>query len=294
MTASVEMGPALLAEYRAWMAEKGWSAETIRNRDYVVRGAAQFLESKDRVLLRATPEDIRHFLSRAPSIQTRNRKLSDVRSFFRFLKETGKRTAANPCDELSRGKEPQALPKPLKKTEAAALLQAAEQIGGRCFVVVAAQLYAGLRLSETAALQWSNIDFDSDVLRVRGKGSKDRLIPINPYLRRAFEGVPVNGTDYLFRTSWTWKEHVSAKQVEKDIKRVATEAGLTGIHPHRLRHTFATELLRGGADIRYVQALLGHASLATTQIYTQVVVDDLKPSIARLSFGSHELPPPPG
>lgn len=283
----VSMGPELLADFRAWMVEKGWSQETARIRIFTVTEAHRRLHAEGRVLLRSTPDDIRRFLARCPAPATRNRKLGDLKAFFRFLRETGRRTAAPPTAELHRAKEGHHLPKPLKREEAAALLEAAGEMGYRAHHVIVAGLFAGLRRSEIAALRWDCFDHANETLTIRGKGSKDRVVPLHPVVERLFKEAHAtldtpNG--YVFWTPWSTCGHISPNTVELDVKRAAAAAGLRDVHPHRLRHTFATELLRGGTDIRYVQALLGHASLATTQVYTAVVVEDLKPSVARLSF----------
>lgn len=284
------MGPELMADFRAWMIEHGWSTETARIRVYTVEEADRIMRAEGRPgLLRCTTDDVRRFLSRAPAPSTRNRKLGDLKALFRFLKETGRRTAPPPTDDLHRAKEGHHLPKPLKRNEAAALLEAAGSMGYRPKHVVTLGLFAGLRRSEIAALRWDSLDLSDRTLTVRGKGSKDRVVPLHPDVERIFAEpdaamvAPANA--HVFWTSWSTVGHISPETVDHDVKAAAKRAGLRGVHPHRLRHTFATELLRGGTDIRYVQSLLGHASLATTQIYTQVVVDDLKPSVARLSFG---------
>lgn len=288
MAIPVAMGHELMADFRAWMIEQGWSPVTAMIREYTVEEADSRLRAEGRPgILRATTDDVRRFLARCPAATTRNRKLGDLRAFFRFLRETGRRTAAPPTDDLRRAKEGHHLPKPLKREEAAALLEAATSLGFRPRHVVTLGLFAGLRRSEIAALRWDSFDFSDRTLTVRGKGSKDRVIPLHPDAERAFrepDAALETPNGHVFWTPWSWPGHVQGQTIEKDIKRAAQLAGLRGVHPHRLRHTFATELLRGGTDIRYVQALLGHASLATTQVYTQVVVEDLKPSVARLSF----------
>lgn len=287
MTISVSMGPELLLDFRAWMISKGWSNVTAATRVRTINEAQRCLHAEGRVLLRSTPDDLRRFLSHTPGANTRNRKLGDLKAFFRFLHETGRRTAPPPTDDMERAKEGRHLPKPLKREEAAALLKAAEGLGYRSHHVVVLGLFAGLRRSEIAALRWDCFDHSNETLTIRGKGSKDRVVPLHPVAERLFKEAHASldtPNGYVFWTPWSARGHMEGQTVEADVKKAALAAGLRGVHPHRLRHTFATELLRGGTDIRYVQALLGHASLATTQVYTAVVVEDLKPSVARLSF----------
>jgi len=157
-------------------------------------------------------------------------------------------------------------------------------------------LYTGMRVSEICALTWSNVDYDSDQIAVRAamtraeeggyiagkpKGKKTRIEPLTPELKSALRGIPVNSTLVLCdKTGGALTVH----QYESRYKKFFTDSGLFYLSPHKCRHTYATYLLRGGADLRVVQTLLGHVHLSTTEIYTHVNVDDLKNNVKKLNY----------
>lgn len=150
-------------------------------------------------------------------------------------------------------------------------------------------LYAGMRVSEIVGLRAEHIDFDEGtIMVVQGKGDKDRLIPIPSKLITALRRwLGDDRTGYVFpasRMTHGATGHLSVRSAQRVVKAAAAEAGITRpVTPHKLRHTYATRLLRTGANLREVQELLGHASVATTEVYTHVVLDDrLKATVERL------------
>jgi integrase/recombinase XerD len=158
-------------------------------------------------------------------------------------------------------------------------------VSQRAATIITLLLYTGIRREEAVTLEWADVDLEGGTIRVLGKGRKERVIPLAEAAKRALEEwKPKNATGYVFTTPWSTRGHLDVVTLWRDVAQAAEAAGLSRVSPHRLRHTFATEVLRRGADVRHVQALLGHASLATTQVYTQVVTDDLVPAVARLSF----------
>jgi integrase/recombinase XerD len=218
-----------------------------------------------------------------------SRTLSSIRGFHKFLVEE----AILPVDittDVRRPKLPKSLPKALTIDQVTALLNAVSgddpvAIRDRAFLEF---LYAtGARVSEATALNVDDVTAVEDSVRVRGKGSKQRIVPLGSYARSAIDDYlvrvrpmfAVNGksTPALFLGPRGGR--LSRQGAWLIITAAAEKAHLTAhVSPHTLRHSFATHLLSGGADVRVVQELLGHASVATTQIYTQVTADTLRES----------------
>jgi site-specific recombinase XerD len=215
----------------------------------------------------------------APS--TLARKLAAIRSFFRTLVEHGE-LGANPADLLPAPKQPERLPKTLKASEVARLLDAIPGSGplelrDRALFEVA---YAcGLRAEELVDLDVGSVDFDDEQLRVEGKGAKTRFVPagepalkaIARYLERARPALAAAGEPepalFLSKSG----RRLSTSDVRRRLRGWTRHAAAQGaVHPHALRHSFATHLLEGGADLRAIQELLGHSSISTTQVYTRV------------------------
>jgi integrase/recombinase XerC/integrase/recombinase XerD len=214
----------------------------------------------------------------APS--TVARKLAALRAFYRCLREHGL-VEQNPADLLPTPKRPSRLPRVLKTDDVAALLErigatTALDLRDRALFEVA---YAcGLRAEELVTLDVAAADFDAEQLRVEGKGSKTRFVPAGEpaldalarYLQRGRPALAAgDGEPALFLSKSG--RRLSTSDVRRRLRVWATRSGLAAIpSPHALRHSFATHLLEGGADLRAIQDLLGHASISTTQVYTRV------------------------
>jgi integrase/recombinase XerC/integrase/recombinase XerD len=214
----------------------------------------------------------------APS--TVARKLAALRAFYRCLREHGL-VEQNPADLLPTPKRPSRLPRVLKTDDVAALLErigatTALDLRDRALFEVA---YAcGLRAEELVTLDVAAADFDAEQLRVEGKGSKTRFVPAGEpaldalarYLERGRPALAAgDGEPALFLSKSG--RRLSTSDVRRRLRVWATRSGLAAIpSPHALRHSFATHLLEGGADLRAIQDLLGHASISTTQVYTRV------------------------
>jgi integrase/recombinase XerC len=219
------------------------------------------------------------------------RKLASLRALFRALREHG-RIESSPADLMAPHKRPRTLPRVLRPDEVAALLDRIPittpmDLRDRALFELA---YAsGLRAQELVDLDVGAVQFDAEEVRVQGKGSKTRIVPageaalrsISAYLER---GRPVLATDPLQPALFLSKNgrRLSTSDVRRRVRVWARRADLpAGVHPHALRHSFATHLLEGGADLRAIQELLGHASISTTQIYTRVESGRLKQAYAR-------------
>jgi integrase/recombinase XerD len=224
--------------------------------------------------------------------RTAARRLSALRQFYRFLLREGVRQD-NPTSLLDAPRLPKTLPKYLTEQEVDALLEAARRIPGRKGAVARAALeilYAtGLRISELLALPRRALAGDSAVLLVRGKGGRERIVPLSDRAKEAaasFVGIDERPTLYLF-PGRNPKKALTRQAFFLLLRQVALEAVLdpARISPHVLRHSFASHLLAHGADLRSLQLLLGHADIATTQIYTHVLAERLQ----RLVEAHHPL-----
>ncbi|HEX2029956.1 MAG TPA: site-specific tyrosine recombinase XerD, partial [Actinomycetota bacterium] len=221
------------------------------------------------------------------------RALAAVRSFHRFLVREGE-SAADPAEGVARPKVPRNLPRPLSVDEVAALVAAPGDDGPvalRDRAILETLYGAGLRISELVALDVDDVDLEEGSVRALGKGSKERVVPVGRYAVRALDAYLVRGRPALARAASRGAlflnrrgGRLTRQGCTNVIKIMARRAGITKrVTPHMLRHSFATHLLEGGADVRVVQELLGHASVATTQIYTLVTRDRLR----EVYFTSH-------
>jgi integrase/recombinase XerD len=294
-------------------AERGAATNTLSAYGRDLADFAADLQAARREIATATTDDLRghlHRLSkRSLAAASLARRLSAIRQFYRFLYAEGRR-GDDPAAILEGPKRGRRLPKVLSIAEVDGLLAAGRSAGERadlaapdrlramrltCLIEV---LYAtGLRVSELVTLPASAAGRHADMLIVRGKGGKERLVPLNAPAKRAMR-------DYLEllaaanpdaksgaksraksepKSKWLFPSfgesgHLTRQHFARDLKSLAVAAGLRAdrVSPHVLRHAFASHLLHNGADLRVVQTLLGHADISTTQIYTHVLEERLK------------------
>ena len=224
------------------------------------------------------------------AVSTRNNYLNALRSFFSYLVKSG-HLLANPASELSNFRGQKKLPRVPSYAEILRLLAAVDSnlkgMRDRAWMEV---LYgSGLRLGELLRLDLTDLCLDEELLHVRlGKGDKDRFVPFTPEAKRAIKTYLKTSRPYYaesgLRALWVSVrgERMNRWTVSKDLHLYAKRASLkTRITPHILRHTCATHLLRNGASLRHIQALLGHQFLSTTQIYTRVEITDLRDVLRR-------------
>jgi integrase/recombinase XerC/integrase/recombinase XerD len=212
--------------------------------------------------------------------RTLARKLAALRACFRVLVEHG-RMDGNPAELLASPKLPQRLPRALKPADVAALLDripASTPLETRDRALFELAYACGLRAEELVRLDVGSVDFDAEQVRVEGKGGKTRFVPVGEhalaaigrYLERARGSLDAGLDEPALFLSKTGRR-LSTSDVRRRLRTWARHAATQGaVHPHALRHSFATHLLEGGADLRAIQALLGHASISTTQVYTRV------------------------
>ncbi len=262
--------------------ERGLSPRTLSGYSSDLAQFRYFLHAQKRDPASIREEDLRKFIihlrKKGLQVSSIARKLSAVRSFIRFLMQEGviKEDPAANLLSFRRGKR---LPHVLSQAEVLTLLElpSPETKKGIKWRAILEVLYGtGMRVSELVDLPRSAVDLEAGFLRVKGKGGKERIIPIGKeaekwikkYLSEIRPSLDKNNSPCLFLTPQG--KPYTRQGIWVMIKRMARKAGIKKVSPHTLRHSFATHLLQGGADLRIVQELLGHADISTTQIYTQV------------------------
>ncbi len=275
-----------------WL-EEGLSRNTLTayRRDLTLY--ARWLTARGRTLLESTEHDINGYFSErhaATRATTANRRLTVFKRYFRWaLRE--RRISADPTLRLQAAKQPLRVPKTLSEAQVEALLAAPGEdtpLAVRDRTMLELMYASGLRVSELVGMKTFNVSLSEHVLRVFGKGNKERLVPfgevasgwLQRYLQEARPALLAGKqTDDLFVTLRGTRagEAMSRVMFWMIVKKHALAAGITApLSPHTLRHAFATHLLNHGADLRAVQMLLGHADISTTTIYTHVARERLK------------------
>ena len=279
--------------------ERNFSAHTVRCYAADLAQFAQFLcngDSEDDVdnhevserIRKAAPLDLRRYLAdlkRANySRATIARKLATLRSFYKFLAREGE-VPRNPVKLIRAPRQERRLPKFLQPGEVERLLAATkgdDLLALRDAAILEVLYSTGMRVSEVVALDLEHIDPIGEVVRVRGKGKRERLAPLGSYALRALERYLAARADAapIDKKAIFVNRHgrrLSTRSVRRKLAKYLAIAGLDPkVSPHTLRHSFATHMLERGADLRAVQELLGHRSLSTTQIYTHVTAGRLK------------------
>ena len=235
-------------------------------------------EGQQRDLLALDGNDIRAFVAaehrRGLSPKSLQRRLSACRSLFRWLLKQG-RIAANPAEGVRAPKAPRKLPQVLDVDEAVQLVEVATDapLGRRDRALLELFYSSGLRLSEACALKWRDLDFAQGLVSVLGKGNKQRIVPVGSHACAALRDWrgECGGTDDTPVFPGRGGKPLTSRAVQLRFKQLAMKQGvLKRIHPHLLRHSFASHVLESSGDLRGVQELLGHADIGTTQIYTHL------------------------
>ena len=277
-------------------AERGAARNTLLAYDRDLNSFAEFAVRRGEAVARASADTLRAYMadlgSQGLKPRTAARRLSALRQFHRFLLREGIRTD-DPTGLLDSPKLPGVLPKYLSEAEVDSLLAAAVRVPGRPGVVARTALeilYAtGLRVSELLSLPRTALAGDAALVMVRGKGGKERMVPLSDAAKVA--ALALNALSDK-RIRWLFPGRDPGRPLTRQaffllLKQVALEAGIdpARVSPHVLRHSFASHLLAHGADLRSLQLLLGHADIATTQIYTHVLAERLQ----RLVEAHHPL-----
>ncbi|GAB4390327.1 MAG: tyrosine recombinase XerC [Thermodesulfovibrionales bacterium] len=260
--------------------QRGASAHTLR----AYRGDLErFLAAADE---KPGLDDVRAFLAseikRGSSKSTASRRLAAVRSFFKFLHREGL-LGANPAKLVPSPRQGRPLPSYLSVDEAFSLVETPRGIGilaARDRAILELLYSSGLRVSELAGLDVEDLNVREGLVKVRGKGKKERIVPVGGAALEAVRAYMVERTLARKTHKALFLNRDGARLTDRSVRRVvarhARATGLGGrVSPHTLRHSFATHLLHGGADLRVIQELLGHSSLSTTQKYTHLDIAHL-------------------
>lgn len=273
--------------------ERNASAETIRNYASDLRQLSAFLQGSREsghpiTPTRITTDDIRrylHWLDRhGEKASSLARKLASIRSFYRFLARHDA-TMANPAEDIRSPKLPKPLPRVLTKDDASSLMEFPDEgswLSLRDRALLETLYSTGARVSEAVGMNWSDLNQVEGLVRLRGKGAKERIVPIGEVallaVQRYRDALPA-AIARCEPSAPVFVNHRGGRLTTRSVARIVTRYSrrLIGgpISPHTLRHSYATHLLDEGADLRSIQEMLGHASLRTTQKYTHLAADQL-------------------
>lgn len=267
--------------------EKNLSSETIKKYKYNLIIFEKYMLNKNINLFDVTQQDIMDFITnyfKDKGVSSKTNSITSINNFYIYLVKD-KRIDINPCENIDRPKMKKRLPDVLTVNEVDKLLDiplhTKEDYRDKAILEV---LYAtGIRISELTNLKMQDVDFANKVVRVFGKGSKERIVPINKYALKYLgmyldiRGSFLKGklTDYIFLNSKG--EAISRESFGLELNKIVKKQGLNKrVTPHMLRHSFATHMLNQGADLRSIQELLGHSDISTTTIYTHVSNEKVK------------------
>ena len=272
--------------------EKNYSQYTIEHYQHDIREFIMFMSEQGLSNLEDVEySDTRIFLTRLFNQQLSRksvaRKISCMRSFYKFLLRE-KLTSDNPFSLVSIPKSEKRLPDFFYEEELAKLFEACETesvLGKRNKAILELLYGTGIRVGECSKIQLRDIDFSLSTVLVRGKGKKERYVPFGSFAHDALEDYINNGRKEILKEK---EDHhylfvnfrggpLTDRGIREILNKLIEKSALTGkIHPHKLRHTFATHMMSNGADMRTVQELLGHAFLSSTQVYTHVTKEHLR------------------
>lgn len=288
--------PVEVLDLLTWLrVERGRSPNTLAAYRQDLSAYVAWLAARGTTVGEVTEDDVTAYIAhlrgsgRAPSSQ--KRALVAVRGLHRFLAEE-QEGRVDPAAEVEVPRVPRGLPKALSEADVAALLggvEGTDAVARRDRAILEVLYGTGLRISELVGLSMADLDLDAGLLRAFGKGSKERVVPVGRYAVAALvDWLGPAGRPELEPERWARRDDAEAVFLNRRggrlsrqgawmvVKRAGERAGLTGhLSPHVLRHSCATHMVDHGADIRAVQELLGHASVSTTQVYTQVSTERL-------------------
>lgn len=275
--------------------ERGLSNNSVESYEYDIDKLFQYCQSQDIDPVYISFDQLQEFAYATfkgnTNSRTQSRILSGIHSFYRYLLYYHY-IESDPSELLEMPRKELHLPNVLSVEEIDAIIGAIDlsaKEGHRNRAMIEMLYGSGLRVSELVSLQLSNIYLDSHCMRIRGKGSKERLVPISPVAEKWFAYwledrqqmiIDPHSEDIAFLNRRG--KQLTRAMIFTIIKRLAVQAGVTKtVSPHTFRHSFATHMLQNGADLRIIQQLLGHESLTTTEIYTHVDIQDLRDAILR-------------
>ncbi len=280
----------ILSSFENHLIAEGDELATIRAYCYDLKQLNTFLGQRKQSLVSVSSRDLQEFIhtvfDMGLSPVSINRKISSIKTFYRFLLRT-KEISANPAEALELLKTRRKLPVVLSIDEVSAIVEAADErtpLGSRDRVCLELLYSSGLRISELLNMKLSDLKMSEGLLSIIGKGNKQRLVPFGKKAKRAIDDYLNLGRPAILKARSSTLFILNARGgklsrmgFSKILRKYRIKAGIAKrVTPHTFRHSFATHLLEGGADLRAVQELLGHADISTTQIYTQVDREYLK------------------
>lgn len=263
--------------------ERGYSRHTLRAYKKDLEIFSNFVDSQPEKI---EPIDVRGFIAEQINSglnkTSAGRRLAAVRSFFRFLHREGY-IKSNPAKVVSTPKKPKMLPKFLTVDDVFSLIEKPEGIGfmvARDKAILELLYSSGIRVSELSGLDMGDIDLREGLVKVKGKGRKERIVPVGSKAIEAIRSYLVERMLLKKKDKALFLNRNGSRITERSIRRIVVKYARmvlidVRIGPHTLRHTFATHLLQAGADLRTIQELLGHSSLSTTQKYTHLDITHL-------------------
>jgi site-specific recombinase XerD len=279
-----------LARFDDWQLARGMGEKTRRAYGVDLAQLAEWAAGRELGPHALTHRELRHFAGvvseRGAMKSTVARKLAAIRTFYRHLVERGE-LEANPAELVASPKKDAYLPKVLRPDEVAELL---ERIPGstpldlRDRALLELAYAAGLRAEELVNLNLADLDADAEEVRVEGKGGRTRVVPVGEHAWKALDRYQARGRTALNSgaSEALFLSKTGRRLSTSDVRRrLRLQTRRAGVSPHTFRHSFATHLLEGGADLRTIQELLGHSSISTTQTYTRVESKRLKKAYAR-------------
>jgi integrase/recombinase XerD len=287
----VELHIRLFKDFRKFLSiEKGLSTNSVHSYSYDLKKFEKYLVKNNKNIYQVTSTDISQFLKeekkKNSSSRTLARAVAAIRQFYKFL-EIENKSFVNPTETIETPNLDPYLPDFLSVEETEKLFRQFridEVFELRDYAMFELLYSSGLRISEAIAIKLNDLDYENSLLRVEGKGGKERIVPFGPKAKEIIELYLEKGrikilknktTDYLFVSKKSG--HLDRKSVWRLLKKYVKRSGITKkITPHTLRHTFATHLLENGADLKAVQELLGHVDISTTQVYTHLAKQSLK------------------
>lgn len=257
--------------FEDYMRQRNLSNNTI---DSYLRNLRLFFEHTKLSVSEVTKEDIKGYLKylreNGMAVSSINQKLSALKTFYRFcVKENITKT--NPAEVIESGKVEKRLPVTLDITEAEMFIEKANNL--RDAVIFEILYGTGVRREELISIRTKDINFKRKYIRIFGKGSKERIVPIHDTaLKKIKELIKTQNSEWLFPSIKHPGQHISKRRLNEIVKAYSDKLGFEGITPHKFRHTFGTLLYNNGADIKAIQDMMGHESIDTTNIYAKVSI----------------------
>ncbi len=284
-------------------AERGASTNTVAAYRRDMNMLDKYLTERQVDLLEVSEKELQNFLiflsDSGDSARTQARRLSCIHEFYRFAYSENW-IKNNPADYLQGPKLPHSLPKYLSEDEVLRMIQCAAQNNKRLYVLLEVLYASGMRVSELVGLPLGAFVVGEKHLQVIGKGSKERIVPLNDHAISALnEWLVIRENDILKnrKSKWLFPSssrlgHLTRDTFFKELKKLAQQVGINPdkVSPHVFRHSFASHLVAHDADLRSVQQMLGHAEIATTEIYTHVLPDRLKKIVENSHPLSYNVP----